>query len=168
MITAPIDFDALAAASLDEMTNEHQAIADLIDRARTTVDDGDEARAVLSALDRLREIMAVHFEHQNQLLRASRYPDRELHKTEHDRLLRQIDSRRTLLRADDDCPGYFLIVIDHLFSTHIVEHDRRFFAYLKDRRHRNWRTAAVAAVPLAATAAGPHRRPRAVAGMPQL
>ena len=119
----------VGVAALD---GAHRVQAALVDAIKDAVSRGAERREVQELLLRLAEETSDHFATEHELMRATRFPDREAHVEEHDRLLQHVSALLTAHTAGQ--PGLSLEVARSLkkwLLHHIQGRDRTLAEYLR-------------------------------------
>jgi hemerythrin len=122
---------SLVAQVLDD---EHRSLLDKVNRLLAAVSSGDET-TVLMAFSVLVAEARRHFAAEEEQMQALRYPDRERHRAQHEKLqlglavLQFTLSNRTTFGSSLGP----LVYLDRWFAAHLQTDDRRLAAFIHDR-----------------------------------
>ena len=123
------------SVGITSIDGQHQNLFALARELHSAMSAG-QGKAVLSrTLDRLVQYTAVHFAHEEWLMRLHDFPGAAAHKTEHDDLTRQV-----LEFQEDFNSGRAVITVQLLhflkswLEGHIKGSDMRYAPYLKERK----------------------------------
>jgi hemerythrin len=122
---------SLVAQVLDD---EHRSLLDKVNRLLAAVSSGDET-TVLMAFSVLVAEARRHFAAEEEQMQALRYPDRERHRAQHEKLqlglavLQFTLSNRTTFGSSLGP----LVYLDRWFSAHLQTDDARLAAFIRDR-----------------------------------
>jgi hemerythrin-like metal-binding protein len=115
----------------EPIDDEHKTLTDLIGELYRRLIAGGGRAAVEDSLFDLADHVAAHFNHENNLMLGSGYPDRADHLLEHRMLIDQLD---TVLDGidliDDDALIGALAFVERWFLDHVRGADARLGAFL--------------------------------------
>ncbi|MCP5371395.1 MAG: hemerythrin family protein [Hyphomicrobiales bacterium] len=116
-----------------DFDEEHQELVNLLNDLCVAI-DGDDAEKTRKVYDAFRDCMADHFNHEEQVMRDSGYPEFETHCSEHANLLREMDeTSQHLDRVRDKALDMFLINhLSYVLLGHILTTDARYMPHFRE------------------------------------
>ena len=94
MLMTSIDWNDEFKLGLPAMDSDHQELLELTNQFLATAQEQGSLSSVLNILDRLILRTRAHFLAEERLLDRHGYPGLAIHKSEHERLLSQLDTLR--------------------------------------------------------------------------
>ncbi len=117
------------------MDADHKELADLFNRLRDAVESGEGRPACARILDKVITHARAHFEHEQRLMIAQRYPKTEQHAAEHSMLLRQALDYREHFDVDSAASRLALMHFAEIWlAFHILFSDKELAAFLVQTR----------------------------------
>src|SRR3954465_3309336 len=122
------------SVGIGSVDGQHQNLFALARELHSAMMAGQGKASLTRILDRLVQYTAVHFAHEERLMRLHDYPDTAAHKAEHDGLTKQVAKFQ-----DDFNAGRVTITIQLLsflkdwLEKHIKGSDLRYAPHMKDR-----------------------------------
>jgi hemerythrin-like metal-binding protein len=118
-----------------ELQAEHQALIDILNRGLETIRNipDPSAELFLSLLEDLRQLLGVHFAHEEQAMARYNFPHLAPHSLHHDLCAARLDRLGDLLLAGQLKPNRFLL--DELFDMlldDVIRADGEFKTFLED------------------------------------
>lgn len=123
----------IGVARFDE---EHKALLDRINGIVNARLRRREMRWERNPLGTLVEDILHEFDHEEIIMESTYYPERELHRGSHDRLLRKLMRHIEMCRVGEISTADFGTHLYDWFLEHIVQEDIKFGAYLRERGMR--------------------------------
>lgn len=130
---------------IPEIDAEHKHMFDIANRIQFALSATPEGVEVAALVDELLEHIAEHFAAEEKMLEAKGFPDTEAHKQGHRILLTQAMELAARYKSKETTAGaLFGFVIQDVVATHILQEDRKYFAWVKKlatpviRRRRIW------------------------------
>lgn len=120
---------SVGVARLDK---DHKKLLAVLNEMYALLQRGSAGEVLDDVLESLVDYTRRHFENEERLLIETRYPDLEVHKLEHEKMvawLNQLRSRRTLGTAAGPSLETVNYLKDWLFD-HILGSDQRYSAHL--------------------------------------
>lgn len=111
---------------------EHAHLLDLMARFEQLDGDADHARALGQAACDLVEFVRIHFEHEEELMRASGFPDAPRHRRDHDSVTQKLTLylyRLALSPATAPPPG-IAETLQNWYVSHLETFDRPMAEFL--------------------------------------
>lgn len=119
---------------IDFIDTDHQKLAELLIELSGLLRPGEAQVAALEKLDEIIEFTRQHFRLEERLMMESDYDQFEQHKQTHEKLLREIVTRRQkLTEGDEDVRREITGFLERWLMGHIVDSDMQLGAYLKRR-----------------------------------
>lgn len=111
--------------TLDE---QHKELIAILNRLFIAVSKLEGANAISGTLDSLMNYTEKHFAHEESLMHQAKYPDFDAHKTEHQRLLAQLDQFRKKHQSEEK-PVYFEMLgfLKAWLKDHILCVDKKYY-----------------------------------------
>lgn len=121
---------------LPEIDAEHQAMFRLVQDLRHAALGGSGPDTLMHHLRRVSEEFTAHFQHEERLMRASRYPSTGWHKAQHGAARSKLIAVRGAIRTGDrqvishavECVADWIrdhtSVADRMFGAYVRNHDR--------------------------------------------
>jgi hemerythrin len=128
------DWSPNYSVAIGSVDAQHQSLFAIARELHTAMMAGQGKASLARILDRLVQYTAVHFAHEERLMRLHDYPDFAAHKIEHDALVRQV-----LNFQDDFRSGRATVTVQLLqflcdwLLKHIQGSDLKYAPYLKQR-----------------------------------
>ena len=124
------------SVSIDAIDAQHKALIVLINELHQAIVEHRGQATACAVLDRVSEYTRSNFALEEQLMRASHYPDYEAHRQQHRALVDQL----RLLRHrcyDDNLPIAFALlhILKNWLVRHINESDKHFGAHFAQALH---------------------------------
>jgi hemerythrin-like metal-binding protein len=115
MKTTPVQ---LGVPAIDR---EHRAIAALLERAAASTD-----AELPPLLDRIAEVVAEHFEHEERLMERERVPVLERHRAQHAMIRNEIKRMRQAapLAKPSELRQLMTVILPQLIDSHVASIDR--------------------------------------------
>ena len=115
-------------ARLDE---EHKALYDLANQLLSQVVEGQPSQKCRMLLDRMRDLLAVHFQDEEAILASTTFPHIEHHIQCHKALMtKMLDMSARFDRGDLIVGDLFNFLACDVVARHLIDEDRKFFPYL--------------------------------------
>jgi hemerythrin-like metal-binding protein len=113
---------------------QHQGLFAIAHELYTAMSAGQGKNTLSRLLDRLVQYTAVHFAHEERLMRQYGYPMLEKHRLEHQKLTAQVEEFQREFRAGRVALTVQLLkFLKEWLQHHIQESDRAYAPYLKSR-----------------------------------
>ena len=113
------------------MDADHRELADLFDRLREAVESGEGQPACARILDKVITRAKAHFEYEQDLMIAQRYPKTQQHAAEHAMLMRQALDYREHFDVDSAASRLALMhFADIWLAFHILFSDKELAAFI--------------------------------------
>ncbi|MDH5188008.1 MAG: hemerythrin family protein [Rhodospirillaceae bacterium] len=136
-----ISWDDRLAIDGDAIDADHKHIIEIINRFLGKVGNFQSAKELVEILETLHEAAHDHFRREEELQRIIKYPDRDIHFTEHQRLTTKLEK---LIEESRPTGGSYVNVMgdkvsdfvhEWLFS-HILKSDMKMKPYVKHARKK--------------------------------
>jgi hemerythrin-like metal-binding protein len=128
------DWSNTYSVGIGSVDSQHQNLFAIARELHAAMTAGQGKSALARILDRLVQYTAVHFAHEERLMRLHDYPDLAKHKAEHDALTKQVvkfqedfNSGRAAMTVQ------LLQFLKDWLQTHIKGSDLKYAPHLKDR-----------------------------------
>ena len=113
---------------------QHQNLFRIARELYAAMTAGQGKAALAKILDRLVQYTAVHFAHEERILRLNDYPDLLAHQAEHQSLTRQVLQFQADYQAGRSAMTVQLLqFIRDWLEKHIKESDQRYAPFLRER-----------------------------------
>ena len=119
----------------DDIDNDHMILVGLVNRVHENVRKGRSAAVVGEVVEQLIAYTALHFGHEEQMMRDSAYPALAEHHAQHEALkARAVElGRRIKTGASATAGDELLRLVRDWLVEHIQQHDKRFADHLARR-----------------------------------
>ena len=118
-------------ASID---GQHQNLFRIAGELYTAMSAGQGKTALAHVLDRLVQYTAVHFAHEERLMRLHDYPDLAAHRAEHQALTKQVLTFQADFQAGRATMSVQLLrFLRDWLENHIAQSDQKYAPYLRDK-----------------------------------
>ncbi|HYG89978.1 MAG TPA: bacteriohemerythrin [Azospirillum sp.] len=116
----------------DDIDNDHMILVGLINRVHDNVRKGRSAAVIGEVVEQLLAYTALHFDHEEQMMRETAYPDVAEHKAQHAELIsRAKDLGERISTGGNPSAGDDLLrLLRDWLREHFQRHDKRFVDYL--------------------------------------
>jgi hemerythrin len=116
------------------LDDDHRSLLDKVNRLLAAVSSGDET-TVLMAFSVLVAAARRHFEAEEAQMQVLRYPERERHRAQHDKLQRGLAVLQFTLSNRTTFGSSLgpLVYLERWFAAHLQTDDRRLAAFIHDR-----------------------------------
>lgn len=121
---------------IDEIDEQHKVLVGLLNELHEAIYRRQGKAASRQILDRLAEYTRTHFLLEESLMRVTHYPGFEIHKGQHEDLIRQIQELQHRLDHENITITFELLhFLKNWLVHHINESDRRFGDYFARSTH---------------------------------
>jgi len=113
---------------------QHQTLFAIARELYDAMNAGKGRSVVGRVLDRLVQYTAMHFAHEERLMRQSNYPGLQKHQEEHAGLtIKVLEFQRDYRTGNVNLTVQLLLFLKHWLATHIPESDFAYAPYVKAR-----------------------------------
>ncbi|HJP21228.1 MAG TPA: bacteriohemerythrin [Alphaproteobacteria bacterium] len=121
------------SVGVETVDNDHHRLFELINEFHAALGSGQAPRVVKTTLQELADYVRQHFEREEEVMTAARYPDLARHKEMHARLRRAVEA--TQMSYDVAARMFdfqsFLGFLQSWLTNHILVEDRKFAEFSK-------------------------------------
>ena len=122
--------------NIPAIDNEHKLLVSLVnDMALAMMYQGElQKRAIGDSLQRLSRYIRAHFESEERFLLANNYPEYDIHKEQHEKLLEELERFECKYQAGEKAfNSKMLLFLKDWLVRHIILHDCKFAYYFHNR-----------------------------------
>ncbi|EXJ12631.1 bacteriohemerythrin [Imhoffiella purpurea] len=121
--------DALSVG-IEEIDAQHRVLVELVNEMHDAIQEHHASEAIHGILDKLAEYTRIHFAVEESLMRILDYPDYEVHKHQHEELIRTLRDLQDKVASGKTAVGFELMHFLKLWLTkHIIESDKEYGSY---------------------------------------
>ena len=122
--------------NIEAVDEQHKVLVDLLNQLHGIIMEHRGKAACRAVLDRLAEYTCTHFQLEEGLMRELHYPGLEIHRQQHEDLIRQIHELQRKLDEENITITFELLhFLKDWLIRHINESDKRFGAFFAKSRH---------------------------------
>ncbi len=119
---------------VEDVDDEHRDLIDIINRLHDLLLAKDAKLTVPAFFDNLMRGVSAHFALEERIMDESRYPDRDEHRDDHERLLDELRGlKRTFEHAETIDSAELALRLEPWFSRHLATYDLRLHRALQAR-----------------------------------
>ncbi|MEA2062127.1 MAG: bacteriohemerythrin [Gemmatimonadota bacterium] len=119
----------------DELDGHHKSIITIINNLYAAVQGGSAQEELTVFLERLLEYTQSHFNREEQLLEAHKFPELPSHKIIHKHMVQKTDELRKYSLQDNDKLAYEVFsFLKDWWLNHICVMDMQYSPYLKEKK----------------------------------
>lgn len=112
---------------IQEVDEQHLVLVSLLNQLHDAIREHQGKTASREILDRLAEYTRTHFLLEESLMRLTHYPGFEIHKLQHEELIKQVqDLQQKLDQEDNTITFELLLFLKNWLTLHINDSDKRF------------------------------------------
>ena len=122
------------SVGIKEIDEQHMTIIVLINELYDGLKNGRGKQIVVPVLNELAKYTSYHFDYEEELLDKYEYPEKELHKRQHQDLVARILAYKS--SYENDVSVFTIEIMNFLkswFVNHIAESDKRYTSYLNSK-----------------------------------
>lgn len=127
---------------IQEVDEQHQVLVSLLNQLHTAILEHHGKTTSREILDRLAEYTRTHFLLEESLMRLTHYPGFDIHKQQHEDLMKQVQDLQHKLDAENATITFELLhFLKGWLAQHINESDKRFGTHFKMAglgQYANW------------------------------
>lgn len=117
---------------IQEVDEQHRVLVELLNQLHKAIRAHHGKAAAREILDRLAEYTRTHFLLEESLMRMTRYPGFDIHKQQHEDLIRQVQDLQHKLDYENATITFELLqFLKGWLTQHISDSDRRFGAFFQ-------------------------------------
>ncbi|MBI1937888.1 MAG: bacteriohemerythrin [Ignavibacteriales bacterium] len=122
------------SVNINSIDNQHKRLVDLMNNLHDAMKQGKGKDVLGEILNDLANYTVYHFNHEEKLFASHGYPEGNLHKAEHDKLIKQVDELKNKYNS-----GSVTVTLDVLnflknwLTDHIVGSDKKYSSFLNER-----------------------------------
>jgi hemerythrin-like metal-binding protein len=119
---------------IEIIDNQHRRLIDLVNELNEAMRNKKGKEALGHVLSELKDYTNYHFKYEEKEFEKFGYPQSEVHKKEHDDLIRQVEE--LIGQFQKDRLGISIDVLDFLtkwVKNHIMKEDMMYVPFLKDK-----------------------------------
>ncbi|MCG3186710.1 MAG: Bacteriohemerythrin [Rhodocyclaceae bacterium] len=118
---------------IQEIDEQHKVLVSLLNDLHNAIREHHGKATSREILDRLAEYTRTHFLLEESLMRLTHYPGFEIHKAQHEDLIRQVrDLQEKLDKENITITFELLHFLKTWLARHIHDSDKRFGAYFQE------------------------------------
>ncbi len=119
---------------VEDVDDEHRDLIDIINRLHDLLLAKDAKLTVPAFFDNLIRGVSAHFALEERIMDESRYPDRDEHREDHERLLGELRGlKRTFEHAETIDSAELALRLEPWFSRHLTTYDLQLHRGLQAR-----------------------------------
>lgn len=119
---------------IQEIDEQHKVLIDLLNQLHEAIRGLRGKAASREILDRLAEYTRTHFLLEESLMRVTHYPGFEIHKQQHEDLIKQISELQRKLDEENASISFELLhFLKNWLIQHINESDKRFGKFFTEQ-----------------------------------
>lgn len=112
---------------VEPMNREHREILDAMNAVYDAAEAGEKGAAMMARITRLAQVTTRHFHDEEAYMQRTGFPDYPVHKTIHDKLLKDFGDHVARIQANGGVPGReFFSFLRLWLSSHIKCIDKRY------------------------------------------
>ena len=120
------------SVDIQEIDEQHKNLVAMLNELSKAMHEHHGSAACRSILDQLADYTRTHFLLEESLMRLTHYPGFEIHKKQHEDLIREVAALQAKLDSGTVVITFELLhFLKEWLSHHIMESDKRFGAYFK-------------------------------------
>jgi len=127
---------------IQEVDEQHQVLVTLLNQLHTAILEHHGKKTSREILDQLAEYTRTHFLLEESLMRVTHYPGFDIHKQQHEDLIKQVHDLQTKLDQENVAITFELLhFLKNWLMQHINESDQRFGKHFKTAglsQYANW------------------------------
>ena len=117
---------------IQEVDEQHQVLVSLLNQLHIAIIEHHGKATSREILDRLAEYTRTHFLLEESLMRLTHYPGFDIHKQQHEELIKQVQDLQHKLDEEKVAITFELLhFLKNWLAQHINESDKRFGAHFK-------------------------------------
>lgn len=117
---------------IQEVDEQHKVLVSLLNQLHTAILEHHGKTTSREILDRLAEYTRTHFLLEESLMRLTHYPGFDIHKQQHEDLIKQVQDLQTKLDQENIAITFELLhFLKNWLMQHINESDQRFGKHFK-------------------------------------
>ena len=129
---SPLIWSHTCTTGIQAMDDQHGILMDTLNELRTAVSHG--SKETEEVLHRLMALTMLHFDAEESLMARFLFPELEVHRTEHQRLLNQLaDFSNTVAAGHSGRERTFVEFLRSWFHDHIEGMDQHYGPWLRER-----------------------------------
>lgn len=130
------------AVFIAEIDDEHKALFRMGRELEQALDEGTGAAELQPRIQALAEQIGAHFDHEERIMRDSRCPSYDWHKSQHNAARRRVQGFLAEIEASDaNAPLLLLEYLDGWLRDHTALTDRMMAAHVRNHLRTNTRLA---------------------------
>jgi hemerythrin len=127
-----IDWSKIYETGHPVVDGQHRNLFKLINDLNIALSKQDSKHIITDSIDKLSAYVATHFQTEEDLMKATSYPDYEIHKHEHDNLKEQAEKLIKLFHLGTvDLTATISKFLSDWLKHHIQEIDKKMIDWLK-------------------------------------
>lgn len=119
---------------VEEIDAQHKRFVSIMREAYAVGNASQQDPAVIKVVDELTKYTQFHFQSEEQLMRLYFYPKYVDQKKEHDRILKELESRLTEIRRNNAGLASLLLFLIKWFVNHTTYEDRMMGEFISKAR----------------------------------
>ena len=114
--------------------DQHRCLIKIINKMHEIIMSGSNQRKMELIIEKLFEYTNYHFKTEEKLLEMHSYPNWQIHRKEHDELLKQLLKLKIrLIKGKTTVPLEIFALLNNWLVNHILESDKKYSAYLNSK-----------------------------------
>ena len=121
----------ILSVAVDEIDEDHSKLVNIFNILNHSVIEGESPDYLAAVLEELINCTVWHFSHEERLMLKYRYEGIEVHKSEHQELIKSAKKlQQEILQADKPVSDEDIEFLEHWLVEHILTTDMRLGSYL--------------------------------------
>lgn len=120
--------------NIEILDEQHKMLFDMVNEIHKDIQHHREHKSLRQKIDEMMAHAEDHFQLEEKLMRDNGYPDYEIQKSEHTRLLTEVGGfRKKLTNGSPIVAGQFLVFLENWLINHTLVRDRKYGPFLRDK-----------------------------------
>lgn len=133
-MTKLVEWSDQLSVGIEEIDDQHKKLVAMLNKMNDAIHEHRGSEVTRPILNEIAEYTRVHFATEESLMRATNYPDYDVHKAQHEDLIAQVQDLQAKLDAGSHAISFELL---HFLKTwltkHIIESDKQYGPYFLSR-----------------------------------
>ena len=122
------------SVNIKTIDDQHKYLIKIINKMHEVILGGNNQRKIELIIEKLFEYTNYHFKTEEKLLEIYCYPNWQIHRKEHDELLKQLLKLKIrLIKGKTTVPLEIFALLNNWLVNHILESDKKYSAYLNSK-----------------------------------
>lgn len=133
-MTKLVEWSDDLSVGIAEIDDQHKKLVEMLNRMHDAIREHRGSSVTRPILNEIAEYTRVHFATEESLMRATNYPDYEVHKAQHEDLIAQVQDLQAKLDAGSHSISFELLhFLKGWLTHHIIESDKLYGPYFLSR-----------------------------------